>query len=260
MGQLDDKVAVITGATGDIGTATAKAFAREGASVVLVGRNKARLEEIAAELVGVNGDAEGVVIAVADVSRPDDVAGYVRVAVERFGRIDVFVNNAGYQGVVAPTGSYPIDEFDQVMATNVRGTWLGMRAVMPVMAEQPNGGTIIITSSMGGTKGFPGFSAYVTSKHANIGLMRTCAVEGAPIGIRVNCVNPGPVESSMMSRIHELAAPDAPQAVKDQFLAHVPMGRYAAPEEVANVMTFLADDASSFVTGGVYTVDGGVMA
>lgn len=259
MKQLAGKVAVITGASGDIGRAAARAFVCEGASVVLVGRREEPLTDLAGELAEVADSSDQIAVAAADVSKPEEVEGFVRAALERFGRIDIFVNNAGYQGVVAPTGSYPVEEFDKVMATNVRGAWLGMRAVMPVMAEH-GGGSIIITSSMGGTKGFPGFSAYVTSKHANVGLMRTCAVEGAPLGIRVNCVNPGPIESQMMNQIHHMAAPDAPDAVKAQFVAGVPMGRYGRPDEVAAVMTFLASDASSYVTAGMYTVDGGVMS
>lgn len=258
MGQLEGKVAVITGATGDIGAATARRFAVEGASLLLVARRQEALDKLSQEIKSEVGESVEVELACADVTREEDVAGYVEAAQKHFGRIDVFVNNAGYQGVVAPTGDYPLDEFDKVIATNVRGTWLGMRAVMPAMAAG-GGGSVVITSSMGGTKGFPGFSAYVTSKHANVGLMRTCAAEGVAAGIRVNCVNPGPIESQMMNAIHSLAAPDMPSAVKDQFLAGVPMGRYGDADEVASVMTFLASDSASYVTGACYSVDGGVM-
>lgn len=258
MGQLDGKTAVITGATGDIGSAAARKFAAEGAALLLVSRKAEPLDRLRAEVTERVPGAR-VKTAAADVAREEDVAGYVDAARENFGRIDIFVNNAGYHGVFAPTGDYPPEEFDKVMATNVRGTWLGMRAVMPVMAAD-GGGSIVITSSIGGTKGFPGLSAYVTSKHANIGLMRTCAVEGTAMGIRVNCVNPGPLESRMMNTVHSQAAPDAPETVKGQFLAGVPMGRYGEAEEVASVMTFLASDAASYVTGTCYSVDGGAMA
>ena len=188
---------------------------------------------------------------------------YVNEAVERWGGVDVLLANAGIEGTLSPIPDYPIDVFDRVMAVNVRAVWLGIKYVVPVMRER-GGGSIVITSSTAGIGGSPEMSAYNTSKHAVIGLMR-CAMQWKvrPDGIRVNTVNPAPIETRMMRSIEEMrvaAMDDARVTVevaKQSFAERIPLQRYGDPQEVAKMMLFLSSDDSSFCTGGVYMVDGG---
>jgi len=257
MPRLDGKVALITGATGGIGRAASRLFADEGARVALVDLDEAALRELV-ESIG----EDRASYTVADVTDPSQSEGYVKAAAERWGSIDVYLANAGIEGQLASIPEYPIDVFDRVMAVNVRGVWLGIKYVVPVMAER-GGGSIVITSSTAGIGAGPEMSAYTTSKHAVIGLMRTAAMEGASQGIRVNTVNPAPIETRMMRSIEEqrVAAADNVNVTVEQTYraaaARIPLGRYGNPEEVARLMLFLASDDSSFCTGGVYMVDGG---
>ena len=257
MTRLDGKTALITGAAGGIGQAAAKLFAEEGARVVLVDLDEGALQD----LVRFIGEERSSSV-VADVTQPDQASNYVQAAVERWGGIDILLANAGIEGVISPIPDYPIDTFDQVMAVNVRGVWLGIKYVVPVM-QQRGGGSIVITSSTAGVSGTADMSAYTVSKHAVIGLMRTAAMEGAPFGIRVNTVNPAPIETRMMRSIEELrvAALDDSEITVEQMkrsaAARIPLQRYGNPEEVARLMLFLASEESSFCTGGVYMVDGG---
>jgi NAD(P)-dependent dehydrogenase (short-subunit alcohol dehydrogenase family) len=250
MARLEGKVAIITGAANGIGAAAARRFAREGARLVLVDRDAAGLERQAA---AIGAAAVGVV---ADVTRPEDVQRYVATAVERFGGVDAFLNNAGILGQVKPIEEYPIDVFDAVLAVNVRGAWLGLRYVMPEMAKR-GGGSIVITASTAGVRGSVGLSAYVASKHAAVGLMRTAALEGAKHKIRVNSVNPSPIETAMVHALEQGLAPGAPQQGRQMLTSRSPLGRYGTPEEVAELMLFLASDESRFVTGAVHMIDGG---
>jgi len=251
MARLKGKAVVITGGAGDIGRTAAELFIREGARVLLVDLNGDSLKAAADSI-----NSEALAYTVADVTRPEQVEAYVRTAVETFGGIDVFLNNAGIEGAVKPIVDYPVEIFDRVLAVNVRGVWLGLKYVMPEMQKR-GGGSIVITSSVAGVGGTPNFSAYVTSKHAVIGLMRTAALEGAPHNIRVNTVNPSPVEGRMMRSIEDGFAPGAGDAVKQIMQTRIPLNRYANPEDVASLMLFLAGDESRFLTGGVYMVDGG---
>lgn len=248
--RLNDKVALITGAAGGIGLAAAQRFAEEGARVVLVDLDEAALQAAVATI----GAAASY--AVADVSQPEAMERVVNVAVERHGRIDVFVANAGIEGDVAPVEDYLVEQFDRVLAINVRGVFLGLKYVVPVMRRQ-GGGSIVITSSYAGLSGMANLSAYVASKHAVIGLMRSAALECARHQIRVNTVNPGPVETRMMRAIETGKAPAATEQVKAKITQAVPLRRYAEPGEIAAMMVFLASDESSYCTGGVYMVDGG---
>jgi NAD(P)-dependent dehydrogenase (short-subunit alcohol dehydrogenase family) len=254
MGKLDGKVSLITGAARGIGLAAAKRFVAEGSKLVLVDVDEAPLGEALAAV-----GREHAAAVTADAARPQDVERYVRAAVERFGRIDVFVANAGVEGDVRPIVDYPTDTFDRVIAVNVRGVWLGLKYVIPKMAER-GGGSIIITSSVAGIHGYAGISAYVTSKHAVVGMMRTAALECAPQKIRVNTVNPAPIETRMMRSLEEGLAPGQATQAKEQLLTTIPMGRYGTAEEVADIMLFLASDESRYCTGGVYMVDGGISA
>ena len=257
MVRLEGKVALITGATGGIGRAAARLFAQEGARVALVDLDETALREVAGSI----GDDQAS-YTVADVTQPDQTQTYVMEAVNRWGGIDVLLANAGIEGALSPIPDYPIDVFDRVIAVNVRGVWLGIKSVFPVMRER-GGGSIVITSSTAGIGGTPGMSAYTTSKHAVIGIMRTASLEGAPFGIRVNTVNPAPIETRMMRSIEEMrvAALDDSSATmevaKQAFADRIPLQRYGDPAEVARLMLFLSSDDSSFCTGGVYMVDGG---
>ena len=257
MARLDGKVALITGAAGGIGRTAARLFADEGARLTLVDLDEAALRDI---VQSIGPDRAGY--AVADVTQPDQTQGYVNAAVERWGGIDAFLANAGIEGAVASIPDYPIEMFDRVMAVNVRGVWLGLKYVIPVM-RQRGGGSIVITSSTAGVGGSLDLSAYTTSKHAVIGMMRTAAMEGAGMGIRVNTVNPAPIETRMMRSIEEMrvATLDDGDVTTEQLkratASRIPLQRYGDPEEVARLMLFLASDDSSFCTGGVYMVDGG---
>jgi NAD(P)-dependent dehydrogenase (short-subunit alcohol dehydrogenase family) len=254
MGKLDGRAAVITGGSGGIGRAAAKLFVDEGANVLLVDIEERALRSVV-DALGEN-HASSVC---ADVTSDDDTQGYVKTAVERYGRIDIYLANAGVEGNIKPIPDYPIDVFDRVIAVNVRGVWLGLKHVIPVMAKG-GGGSIVVTSSTAGIHGYAGASAYVTSKHAVVGMMRTAALECAPLKIRVNTVNPAPIETRMMRSLEEQFAPGHPGQAKEQLQSTIPLGRYGQPEEVAEVMLFLASDQSRFCTGGVYMVDGGVSA
>ncbi len=257
MARLEGKVAVITGATGGIGRAAARLFAEEGARVALVDLDESALRELAQSI----GEDRASYTA-ADVTQPEQNQAYIDAAVNRWGGVDVLLANAGIEGALAPIPEYPVDVFDRVMAVNVRGVWLGLKYAVPAM-QQRGGGSIVITSSAAGISGTPEMSAYNTSKHAVIGLMRVAALEGAAHGIRVNTVNPAPIETRMMRSIEEqrVASMDdaavTMEVAKQSFSERVPLQRYGEPEEVARLMLFLASDESSYCTGGVYMVDGG---
>ena len=255
MGRLEGKSAIITGGAGGIGRAAARRFLEEGASVLLVDLRPEELEAAAADLDG--GDA--VQICAADVTSAQDSEHYVAQAREAFGGLDILLANAGVEGQLARIEDYPEDVYDHVMAVNVKGVWLGLKYAMPAMAAT-GGGSIVITSSTAGIKGSPGMMPYVTSKHAVIGLMRSAAVYGTANNIRVNTVNPAPVETRMMRSIESGTGMNDQHAAHERIASTVPMGRYAEPVEIANVMVFLASDEASYVTGGVYMADGGVSA
>jgi NAD(P)-dependent dehydrogenase (short-subunit alcohol dehydrogenase family) len=253
--RLANKTIVITGAGSGIGLEAVRLFAKEGAQLMLAGRNEAALKAAAAEAG--NGRAEYLV---ADVSKPADNEKLIKAAESKFGGIDVFVANAGAEGAAAPITDYPLEAFDQVMAVNVRGVFLGLKYAIPALKKRV-GGSIIITSSIAGIKARgQGNSAYVASKHAEIGLMRTASAECAPFNIRVNAVLPGPTETRMIRNIEEGRSPGAPEKARETILAGLPLKRYGTPAEIANVMLFLASDESSICTGGVYLADGGLSA
>jgi len=255
MPRLADKVVVLTGAGSGIGLAAVRLFAREGAKLMLAGRNEAALAA-AVKMVGDNNAA----YIVADVSRPEDNLRLIQTAEQKFGGIDSFIANAGVEGATSAISDYPLDVFDQVLAINVRGVFLGLKYAIPALKKRA-GGSIIITSSIGGIKARgQGNSAYVASKHAEIGLMRVASVECAPFNIRVNCVLPGPTDTRMMRNIEQGRSPNAPEKARDTILAGLPLKRYGTAEEIANLMLFLVSDESSICTGGVYAADGGLSA
>jgi NAD(P)-dependent dehydrogenase (short-subunit alcohol dehydrogenase family) len=253
MGKLQDKVAIITGGSGGIGEAVAKRYLAEGAKVVLVDLDGEALATVAARL------GDDVAVYAGDITTPEANAAMVTLATERFGGVDIFLANAGIEGTVAPLTTQSVEVFDRVMAVNVRGVWLGLQAVFPAMAKR-GGGSVIITSSVAGIGGTAGLSPYVTSKHAVIGMMRCAALEGAADRIRVNTVNPSPVETRMMRSLEDGMMPGDGQAAHATIAAGIPLGEYAQPADIANMMCFLASDEARFMTGGVYMVDGGISA
>ncbi len=250
--ELKDKFAIITGGAGGIGLATAKLFLKEGAKgIALVDFSQKNLDEAKKELTGKN-----VLYIQADVSKSADVKRYTDEALKTFGKIDVIFLNAGVEGVVKLMSEYPEEVFDQVIGVNVKGVWLGMKYGFAAL-KQGGGGSVIITSSVAGLRGTAQVSAYVASKHATIGLMRTGALEGAPDNIRVNTIHPSPVDNRMMRSLEEGFAPGAGAEVKESFIKMIPLGRYADNKDIAEMALFLASDRSKFVTGSTHVVDGG---
>ncbi len=255
MARLANKVAVITGGTGGIGKATAERFLDEGAKVVIVDLDQGLLDTTVAEL-----KARGEIIEVqADVTREDDVKRYVDAAVENFGRIDVFFNNAGIEGKVAPITEQSVEDFDKVLGVNVRGVFLGLKHVLPVMYKQKSG-SVINMSSVAGLMGSAGVAPYVASKHAVIGITKTAALEAGPYNVRVNSVHPSPVNTRMMRSLEEGFSPGHGEDARKQLEQSIPLGRYGESIDIANCVLFLASDESSFVSGSMYRIDGGMCA
>ena len=247
------KVALVTGGGNGIGRATSVAFARHGAKVAVVDRDAAGAEATAGIIRQNGGEAAAVT---ADVTKSDDVKAYVKAAIDKFGRIDCFFNNAGIEGKVSTIAEYDEAVFDQVINVNVKGVFLGLRHVLPEMIRQGSG-AVVNTASVAGLVGTPGMPAYVASKHAVIGLTKVAAGEVARQGIRVNCVCPGPVDTRMIHDLEEQLAPGNPASVGERYRTAIPTGRYTTADEVANLVLFLCSDLSANTTGGQFVVDGG---
>jgi NAD(P)-dependent dehydrogenase (short-subunit alcohol dehydrogenase family) len=257
MARLKNKVALITGGSGGIGLAIAQRYANEGASVFLTDLNEDKLKKAVQQVGPSKAD-----YLVADVTKPEDNQRMVEQCVAKFGGLDIFVANAGIEGTLKPIPEYDLKTFEQVMAVNVTGVWLGLKHAIPAIAKR-GGGSIVVMASVAGVIGSPGMSAYIASKHASIGLMRTAALEAAPMGIRVNSINPGPVETRMMESIESQAGggdAEMGAGVRQQFTERIPLKRYARPEEIADLALFLASDESSYITGQTHLIDGGQRA
>jgi NAD(P)-dependent dehydrogenase (short-subunit alcohol dehydrogenase family) len=249
---LAGKVAIVTGASGGLGKAAVKQFLASGMKVTLVGTSQEKLDCTIAEI---GGTPENTLAVPTNVAVEADVKNYVDKTIAKFGQIDVFFNNAGIEGKVAPIVDQTVEDFNKVIDTNVRGCWMGLHFVLPHMYARKQG-SVIDTSSIGGISAGPmPVSPYVTSKFAITGMTRIAAVESAPYNVRVNSIHPSPAETRMMDSL-EAGSGASTEAIS----ASIPMGRYAKPEEVANLVLFLASDQSSFITGGQYVIDGGMLA
>jgi NAD(P)-dependent dehydrogenase (short-subunit alcohol dehydrogenase family) len=246
------KVALITGGANGIGRATALGFAKGGAKVVLVDRDATAGEATTGVIRQQGGEARFVT---ADVTKSAEVRDYVKAALDAYGAIDCFFNNAGIEGKWAHTAEHDEEAFDQVIAVNVKGVFLGLRHVLPVMLQQ-NGGAIVNTASVAGLVATPGMPAYVASKHAVIGLTKTAAGEVARQGIRVNAVCPGPVDTRMIHSLEAQLNPSDPASISRRYQSAIPIGRYVTPEEIANTVLFLCSDLASAITGAQYVIDG----
>jgi NAD(P)-dependent dehydrogenase (short-subunit alcohol dehydrogenase family) len=250
--RLDGRVAVVTGAAGVIGAATIKLLAERGARIVAVDRREQDLQTAIKDLPA---SAQALAVA-ADVTNEDEVTEYVRAAVDRFGAIDAFHNNAGIEGDIAPIPKYSLATFRRVLDVNVVGVFLGMKHVLPVMLKQ-NSGSIINTASIAGLIGSPDIAVYTASKHAVIGLTKAAAVECSGTPVRVNCVCPGMIDSRMLSAIVEGRNPGNAPVPIERIVERIPARRLGHASEVASIVAFLASDEASYVSGSAYTVDGG---
>ena len=252
MGIMAGKVCIITGGAGSLGLESARLLLQEGARVMLVGRNEENLAR-AAKTLSASTDSLGTTKA--NVADTQETQKYIHETVARWGKIDVLFSHAGISGAIKPITEYPEEVFDAVMAINIRGTFLACKYGLPQMND---GGSIIITSSIMGLTADPGVCAYVTSKHALIGLMRTVAKEAAPRKIRVNVVAPGPIDNSFQSKIEERLTEIVGEDGTEFLNRVIPLGRHGRAEEVARMVVFLASDQSSFSTGSVFMSDGGM--
>ena len=247
------KVALITGGANGIGQAAAQGFARLGAQVVVVDRDEAAGEATARGIRDQGGEARFVA---ADVTRSADVQAYVRATLDAYGAIDCFFNNAGIEGTVVPLAEYDEAVFDAVIAVNLKGVFLGLRHVLPVMLRQGRG-AVVNTASTAALVGSPGLSAYVASKHGVLGLTRSAAGEVGAAGVRVNAVCPGPTDTRMIQSLVEQSSPGDHEAAAARYRASIPLGRYATVKEVTDVVLFLCSDLASSVTAAHFVVDGG---
>lgn len=246
--RLQDRVALITGGGTGIGRAAAFAYAREGAKVVIAGRRAAEIEDVAAEIVAVGGEALAVAT---DVSQEDDVRRLVDRAVERFGRLDTAFNNAGILGNFAPIAEQTSSDFDAVIATNLRGVWLSIKYEIEVFLKQGGGGTIVNTSSWLAKGALAGSSSYSASKGALDAMIRAVALEYGPQGIRINNINPGIIDTPMAR------SGWSDESAFTPFVEHTPAKRAGTPDDVGDVAVWLSSDEARFVTGQNIMVDGG---
>ena len=250
---MTGRVALVTGGGGSIGRAACLEFARAGANVVVVDLDLVAGEQTAAAVRAMGVRALAVP---ADVSQSAQVQAYVGQAMSAFGRIDAFFNNAGTEGRIAPIAEYDEAVWDQVMGVNLKGAFLGLRYVLPVMIAQGKG-AVVNMASVAGTVGAPGLAAYSASKHGIIGLTRTAAGEVGRQGVRVNALCPGPVDTRMIHSLAAMINPADPAAVARSNMARNPMGRYGEAAEVARIAQFLCSDAADYVNGAAWLIDGG---
>lgn len=250
----ENKVVLITGAAGGIGLASAKKFAEEGAKLALVDLNPEAVENAAKEIK----DAEIITFG-ANVTEESEVENFVNKTKEHYGKIDVFLNNAGVNGKTEDLVDITKENIESVFAVNVFGVFYGLKHVLRVMKEQKNG-SVINLGSIGSWVGSPSMSPYVASKHAVVGITKSAALEAADYGVRVNAISPHAVETEMMRRIEANRNPEEAAASKQAVIDGIPLSRYAQPEEIADLIIFIGSDKASFITGTYQRIDGGASA
>ncbi len=255
MGLVTGLTALVTGAAAGIGRATALTFATEGANVVVCDVNDVGGKETVALIEKAGGAA---IFVSADVSKPEDVSALFAKAIAAYGKIDCAVNNAGIEGKIAPFIDQSEDNFDAIIAINLKGTYLCLQAEINAMLKS-GGGSIVNLSSIAGLIGFPGLSPYVASKHGVIGLTKNAALEYAKSGIRVNAVCPGGIDTRMLDSLAEQATAGAQSSAEMMDPLH-PMGRIGTPQEVADLIVWLCSPRASFITGTAIPIDGGYVA
>jgi NAD(P)-dependent dehydrogenase (short-subunit alcohol dehydrogenase family) len=247
----DQKVAIVTGGNSGIGRATAIALAREGAKVTVAARRASEGEETVRLIKEAGSDA---IFVKTDVTIENDIRSLVEKTVDTYGRLDYAVNNAGIGEKMTPLVEQTSEKFDQIMNTNVRGTWLSIKYGIPEMIKN-GGGAIVNTSSGTGLVGFPQMSVYIASKHAVLGLTKSAALEYAKSGIRINAIAPGGVETDML-----IQTVGDDHRFLETFRSMHPIGRIGRPEEIANAVLWLLSDKASFVLGHTLLVDGGIVS
>lgn len=256
--KLKDKVVMITGSTGGVGEALTKAFAAEGCKLAISSTSQAKLD---AMLPNIDIAPENLLTFVVDVTSEEQIKAMVEKTIETFGALDVQVNNAGYEGMSLPIEMQTIENIMKVYNVNVFGPMYGMKYAIPQMKAQKSGAIVNITSQ-GSICGSPTMSAYVSSKHAASGLSKCVALEVAELGIHVNCIGPGPIDTPMMTKLEKQALGE--NVTKEEamavFAASYPNKRYCKPEEVADLALYLASEKSAHITGSLVTMDGGQAA
>lgn len=253
--RLDGKVAIVTGATGGIGEATARLFLELGARVMLVARSADKLAATIDRLKPI-GEVSG---SLAEATDEGAFAAAVGATLQQFGGLDILIANAGTEGTLKPIEALSIEEFEEVMRTNVTGVWLSMKHCIGPMKARGSG-SIVALSSIAGCIGFPSLAPYIASKHAVYGLVKTAALELGPSNIRVNCVGPGPIDNRMIASLESQLSPNDPAALRGGIEASIAMRRYGTNEEVAHLLAFLASDAASYCNGSIHMIDGGYIA
>jgi len=249
-GRVAGRAVLISGGAGSIGLASARALIDEGAQVMLADLDEAGLAAATDAL----GHAE-VASLLCDVTVEDQVAAAVAGTVERFGKLDVAFVNAGVAGAPSPLVDFPVELFERVLRVNVVGSMLVCKHALRAITD---GGSLIINSSVTGLVGIPNIAAYVTAKHALVGLMRTAAKEMAGRGVRVNSLHPGPVDNAFQHEIEMAETGESSAQAQKIFDSMIPLGRHAAPAEIAAAVVYLASDESAFMTGHTFALDGGL--
>ena len=254
--KLKNRVAIITGATGDIGKNTAKKFLQEGAKVMLAGRSAEKLSRLQNEL-NVDGKVHNLA---GEVCSESYVETLIEETLKKFNQVDIMFANAGIEGRTAVLEEQTMEDFTNLLNVNVIGVWLCIKHSIKVMKKNQGDSSIIVTSSGAGVLGYAGGGPYIASKHAVNGLVRAGAAELADSGIRINVAAPGPIDNRMMNNLAVSLNPDDPGAVRAAFEQNIPMQRWGKNEEIANLVAFLASEEASFCTGGIFMADGGMTA